>query len=111
MLFDFGDATSPDGHRMPTTVATQALFVMNSPLVEREAKAVADRVLKTKKDSSRIEEAYMQILDRRPDADEIDKGLTYIQSLQHKWSDIDQVKAWQSFCHALMASNEFLYVY
>jgi hypothetical protein len=37
-LFDFGDATSPEGHRSPTSVATQALFVMNSPLVIREAK-------------------------------------------------------------------------
>src|ERR1035438_7776075 len=45
-LFDFGDATSPTGKRSPTTVATQALFVMNSPLVEREAKSVADSVLK-----------------------------------------------------------------
>ena len=37
-LFDFGDATTPQGKRSPTTVATQALFVMNSPLVIREAK-------------------------------------------------------------------------
>jgi len=37
-LFDFGDATSPEGKRSPTSVATQALFVMNSPLVIREAK-------------------------------------------------------------------------
>ncbi len=111
MLFDFGDATSPEGHRNPTTVATQALFVMNSPLVEREAKALADRVLKQKKDATRIEEAYVAILDRRPAPGEIDAGLTYIQSLRRKWNDIDEPKAWQSFCHALMASNEFMYIY
>ena len=45
-LFDFGDATTPEGHRSPTTVATQALFVMNSPLVIREARNMADSVLK-----------------------------------------------------------------
>jgi len=111
MLFDFGDATSPEGKRNPTTVATQALFVMNSPLVDREAKALADRVLKDKKDARRIEEAYLAVLDRRPDASEIDAGLTYMQGLRRKWSDIDEEKAWQSFCHTLMASNEFLYVY
>jgi hypothetical protein len=112
MLFDFGDATSPEGHRNPTIVATQALFVMNSPMVNREAKNLADRILKaTPKDSLRVEEAYMQILDRRPDASEIDKALSYIQSLHKKWGDIDEPKAWQSFCHALMASNEFMYVY
>ena len=112
MLFDFGDATSPEGKRNPTTVATQALFVMNSPLVNREAKALADRVLKQeKKDSRRLDEAYVAILDRHANASEIDAGLSYIQSLRRKWNDINEAKAWQSFCHALMASDEFLYVY
>jgi cytochrome c553 len=105
MLFDFGDATSPEGHRNPTTVATQALFVMNSPLVQREAKALSDRILKqNKKDSARIDEAYLAILDRHADPTEIDKALSYINTL-------GEAKGWQSFCHALMASNEFIYVY
>jgi hypothetical protein len=112
MLFDFGDATSPEGKRNPTTVATQALFVMNSPMVDREAKALADRVLaQSKADTRRLEEAYVAILDRRPDPSEIDMGLTYMQNLRRKWKDINEEKAWQSFCHALMASNEFIYVY
>ncbi len=111
-LFDFGDATSPEGKRMPTTVATQALFVMNSPLVEREAKSLSTRIMaQNKSDSRRIEDVYMAVLDRRPDPSEIDAGLTYIQSLGKKWSDIGRDRAWQSFCHALMASNEFMYVY
>ena len=112
MLFDFGDATSPEGHRNPTTVATQALFVMNSPLVNREAKELAERLMKQdKKETKRVEAAYVAILDRRPAPAEIDAGLTYMQNLRHKWNDIDEAKAWQSFCHALMASNEFLYIY
>jgi hypothetical protein len=112
MLFDFGDATSPEGKRNPTTVATQALFVMNSPMVDRESKALADKVLaQNKTDTKRLEEAYVAILDRRPDPSEIDMGLTYMQNLRRKWKNINEEKAWQSFCHALMASNEFIYVY
>ncbi|MES1262601.1 MAG: PSD1 and planctomycete cytochrome C domain-containing protein [Acidobacteriota bacterium] len=111
-LFDFGDATSPEGKRSSTTVATQALFVMNSPMVIREAKALTDTVLKQEKqDRRRLEELYIRILDRHPDPDEIDKGLTYVQSLHRKWNEIDEEKAWTSLCHALMASNEFIYVY
>jgi hypothetical protein len=111
-LFDFGDATSPEGHRSPTTVATQALFVMNSPLVIREATHVADTVLKQQKqDKRRVEEIYLRVLDRRPDANEIDQGLTYLSSLRRKWNDIDEEKAWTSLTHALMASNEFIFVY
>jgi hypothetical protein len=111
-LFDFGDATTPEGHRNPTTVATQALFVMNSPVVIREAKNVADTVLKQEKqDKRRVEEIYLRVLDRRPDANEIDKGLTYLTSFRHKWNQIDEETAWTSLTHALMASNEFIFVY
>jgi hypothetical protein len=63
------------------------------------------------KETKRVEAAYVAILDRRPAPAEIDAGLTYMQNLRHKWNDIDEAKAWQSFCHALMASNEFLYIY
>jgi len=111
-LFDFGDATTPDGKRSSTTVATQALFVMNSPLVIREAKSLTDAVLKQEKqDKRRMEEIYLRVLDRRPDANEIDRGLTYMQSFRKKWNDIDEEKAWTSLTHALMASNEFMFVY
>jgi hypothetical protein len=111
-LFDFGDATTPDGHRSQTTVATQALFVMNSPLVIREATRVARSVLgHEKQDKRRVEEIYLRVLDRRPDANEVDQGLSYLSNLRHKWNDIDEEKAWTSFTHALMASNEFMFVY
>jgi hypothetical protein len=111
-LFDFGDATSPEGHRSSTTVATQALFVMNSPLVIREAKNIADSVMKQqKRDKNRVEQIYLRVLDRRPDPNEIDSGLTYLASLRQKWNQIDEEKAWTSLTHALMASNEFIFVY
>jgi hypothetical protein len=111
-LFDFGDATTPDGKRSSTTVATQALFVMNSPLVIREAKSLTDDVLKNQKlDKRRMEEIYLRVLSRRPDGGEIDKGLTYVHSLHQKWNQIDEAQAWTSLTHALMASNEFIFVY
>ena len=85
---------------------------MNSPLVIRTAKSIADSVLaQQKQDKSRLEEIYVRILDRPPDPKEIDLGLTYVQSLRQRWSEIDEGKAWQSLCHALMASNEFIFVY
>jgi hypothetical protein len=111
-LFDFGDATSPEGHRSSTTVATQALFVMNSPLVIREASHVTDSVMKQEKqDKRRVEEIYLRVLNRRPDASEIDSGLTYMAGLRQRWNQIDEEKAWTSLTHALMASNEFIFVY
>jgi hypothetical protein len=85
---------------------------MNSPLVIREATHIADSVLKQQRqDKRRVEEIYLRVLDRRPDANEIDGGLTYLASLRQKWSRIDEEKAWTSLTHSLMASNEFIFVY
>jgi hypothetical protein len=93
-------------------VATQALFVMNSPMVIREADHLTVSVLKQEKlDRRRVEQIYLRVLDRRPDANEIDQGLTYLADLRRKWSTIDEEKAWTSFTHVLMASNEFIFVY
>jgi hypothetical protein len=93
-------------------VATQALFVMNSPMVIREARNLATTVIKEQKqDKHRIEEIYLRVLDRRPDPGEIDRGLTYISGLRRKWNTIDEAQAWTSLTHALMASNEFIFVY
>jgi len=111
-LFDFGDATTPDGKRSSTTVSTQALFVMNSPLVIREAQSLAEKVLKQEKvDQRRVEEIYVRVLNRRPDANEVDQGLSYLAGLRRRWNQIDDERAWTSLTHALMASNEFMFVY
>ena len=111
-LFDFGDATTPDGHRSSTIVATQALFVMNSPLVIREANHLTSNVLKQEKlDKRRVEEIYIRVLDRKPDPSEIDRDLTYVASLRQKWDAISEEKAWTSLTHVLMASNEFIFLY
>ncbi len=111
-LFDFGDAATPEGHRSSTTVATQALFAMNSPMVNREAKNVADAALKQEKqDKRRMQEIYLRVLDRRPDANEIDQGLSYMANFRRKWNQIGEEQAWTSLTHALMVSNEFIFIY
>ncbi len=111
-LFDFGDAATPEGRRSSTTVATQALFAMNSPLVNREAKNVADAALRQQKqDKARMQEIYLRVLDRNPDAAEIDQGLSYMAGFRRKWSDISEEQAWASLTHALMVSNEFIFIH
>ena len=113
MLFDFGDATSPEGKRNPTTVATQALFVMNSPMVDREAKALADRALaqNEKPIPGVSKKSIWRFSTGVPTrAKSIWASLT-CRTCAASGTDINEEKAWQSFCHALMASNEFIYVY
>jgi hypothetical protein len=106
--FDFGDATTASEGRTRTNVAPQALFMMNSKFVVDRAKAFADRLLAVNaKDSERIERAYLMALTRKPEPAEVDEALSYIGEMEKRR---DRATAWQSFCHVLMSTNEFLYL-
>ena len=62
-------------------------------------------------DAQRIERAYLMVLTRRPDGSEVDTALTYIGGLAKQLGKPDaQLTAWQSLCHVLMSTNEFLYL-
>ena len=110
-LFDFGDATNPSGKRGSTTVATQALFMMNSPFVMEQARAAAQRLLADRpREGERIEGLYLAALSRFPDGAERDRAMTYLHDLRQKFDDFDESEAWQSLARVLLASNEFIYV-
>jgi hypothetical protein len=112
--FDYGDATTPGEGRGRTNVAPQALFMMNSRFITEAASGFAKRLLgdaELSGDTARIERAYLMVLTRRPDASEVDEALTYIADLEKKLGSSDaHATAWQSFCHVLMSTNEFLYL-
>jgi Protein of unknown function (DUF1553) len=111
-LFDFGDGATSMPKRPLTNVAPQALFMMNSEFVAERSRNMAQELLDNAamSDSDRIEQAYLRTLNRRPDAEEIDAGLSYMSSLRKKFSTIDNLGAWESLCRILIASNEFIYV-
>ncbi|MCU1258021.1 MAG: Protein of unknown function (DUF1553)/Protein of unknown function (DUF1549)/Planctomycete [Bryobacterales bacterium] len=110
-LFDFGDATTEMGKRSLTNVAPQALFMMNSEFVSERAKNIAKTLLDDGKltNRDRLEQIYLKVLDRKPEAAEIDSAFTYMDSLKQKFKVAD-LDAWQSFCHILLGSNEFMYL-
>ncbi len=111
--FDFGDATTSSDGRTRTNVAPQALFLMNSQFVNDRARGVATKMLEheTLSEAARIRQMYLKIFCREPDNAEIDSALSYIASLKERLSKQDsQLTAWTSFCHVLLAANEFLYI-
>ncbi len=112
-LFDFGDATTTNGKRVVTNVAPQALFAMNSEFVAERSKRLASQLLTGPQasDSARLERAYLRTVNRKPAAEEIDAGLSYISSFERRFGgESARAKAWSSFCRILLASNEFIYV-
>jgi len=105
--FDFPEPSEPHGQRDVTTVATQALFLMNSPFVAGHAKAASDRMLKNyAADKDRIQRAYEEVLGRLPNAKEIDQSLSYVGSVKGKDGEAG---AWAKLYQALFASAEFRY--
>ncbi len=111
-LFDFGDATTTTGKRPLTNVAPQALFMLNSEFLGERSGNLARQILAAKSaPAERIELAYLRALNRKPEAEEIDGGLTYLAAFQQKYpGDKAESGAWQSLLRALMASNDFIYV-
>jgi hypothetical protein len=80
--FDFAspDTTSPQ--RFSTTVPQQALFLMNSPFVVQQAKALLERpeVKACRSENERIEQLYRLAFLRSPEADEVKLGHQFLQT-------------------------------
>ena len=78
--FDPVDQTLVSGQRESTTVPTQALFMLNSAFVSREADAFARRLLAEKghSDSDKIRLAWQLVLNRSPERGEVARSRKFI---------------------------------
>ena len=107
-----------NAHRSITTVAPQALYVMNSPFVLEQAKAFAAQLMgmKTLSEADRVKLAYMKAYSRPATADEAQKCQNFLSKYADSLSPGEpdaakrRQKAWESLTQIILASNEFLYV-
>jgi hypothetical protein len=103
-VFDFAEQGLVTGSRDTTTVAPQALYLLNDPFVRQQSAALAGRLLRdTLDDAGRVRTAYRLALGRSPAAHETERALRYI-------ADYAGEGAWASFSQALLASAEFRYI-
>ncbi len=112
-LFDFGDATTLSGKRTLTTVAPQALFMMNSDFIAERAKLLAESAEKQSSDpQARVKALYRRILNREAGGGEVDGALSYVKSFQDKYAANKRTDsdAWFSLVRILLSSNEFIYL-
>lgn len=116
-LFDATDATVPSGDRATSTVATQALFSLNSDLMLDVAKALATQTSGLPGDDrARIEHLYLRCFGRRPADDEVLRATSFVarfaEPLQATGMSIKDAReqGWQALCQSLLATNEFVYV-
>jgi cytochrome c553 len=116
-VFDFPEPSMIYGSRDVTTVATQALYMMNSDFVTTQSAAFAQRLLSEDDltDAERIDRAWLTALARLPSETERNDALAFLGETSESFETSEpeksrQQKAWTSLAQSLFASAEFRYV-
>ncbi|MGV3720520.1 MAG: PSD1 and planctomycete cytochrome C domain-containing protein [Actinomycetota bacterium] len=115
-LFDFVDPAVLESNRNSTTVAPQALFWMNSPLVSESAATLAGKLLARSDldDAGRISQLHVTLYGRPATPQELLRGRSALIRLASGSLDLDPAKrrtqAWAWYAHALISANEFIYL-
>jgi hypothetical protein len=103
--FDFPDPNLVGGRRNASTVATQALLLMNGPFVLDQARHAA-RVTEGMDDAARVERAYRVALGRPPTGKEREVALGFVRGAKEG----KRAASWERFYQALFGSIDFRYV-
>jgi len=118
-VFDFTQPGEFAGRRSTTTVPTQALFLMNGPLLKNRAREVAERMLReVASEPDRLPYLWRLVLGREVSDDEQAGARQLLEQLRQELSgggDVTppeiELRTWSELCHALLASNEFLMLF
>lgn len=109
--FDFPDPTMPTGSRNSTTVAPQALFLMNSDLVMNAASQLAKTLIDRSADNdTRIQRLYRVVLGREPMADEVLLATAFLEEGAIVKSELFERERWMRLCHSLLLCNEAIFI-
>jgi len=122
--FDFADTTQPVSQRNISTVAPQALALLNNDFVHGMSKAFAERVQREggSDSATQIDRAWWLALSRAPSEGERAKALQHFAAQRQILAEqanaagnpLDEQaadrQALESLCHVLLNLNEFIYV-
>ena len=107
--FDFADTEATAAERPQTTVPQQALFVLNAPFVQEQARQTAAVAWNgASDDAARIELLYRRILSRSPTSDERELALRYLS--EALTTSTEKLTPWDRLAQVLLLTNEFLFV-
>jgi hypothetical protein len=116
--FDFPQMNPNCLERRDSTVAPQALYLMNNARVEQLAGEFAKRVAAEvgPDPAARVERVNRIALGREPSQDETAAGVEALRTFAAEWTKVGtppegaRQKALASYCHAVVNSAGFLYV-
>ena len=101
--FDSADSAVSDGNRRSSTVAGQALYLMNSELMHESSKSLAEIVI-SQDSPNPTSWLINHLLGREATEKECLQGEKFVNDYG------DEKEAWSAFARVLFSSNEFLYI-
>ena len=120
-FFDFPQPAQYIGGRPTTAVASQALFLLNGPLLREAAASLAAELLADEalaNDEARLNLLFRRVLNRPCTPAESDGAKAFLTEAASanappqdgsSATDFGSDAAWRQLAHALLASNEFLF--
>lgn len=116
-LFDAADPNVSTSERFVTTTPTQALYLMNSPFVHEQSRALARRLLaKPATDGERIAEIVEGATGRVPPAESIAAQQQFLERYRTGTASLSvppeqrEELAWAALARVFLTSNAFLFV-
>lgn len=107
--FDFPDPAVITGRRNVSSVTPQALYLMNSELVHKSSRALAEILLGDTREAGNKDRAswlILHLLGREATTAERERGEIFAGA----YGKDENSAAWAAFTRALFATNEFLYI-
>ena len=110
-VFDFANSSLVTGRRTLSTVAPQALFMMNHPFVRTQARLAAERLLGDShpKEADRIDHAYLRVLGRHATEAEVSLSQEFLKAVIDT-TENGRVEAWTQMLQSLFSTIDFRYL-
>lgn len=107
--FDLADTDQSCPVRFATTQPTQALGLLNSDFMQKQAARFAELLAQEKTTTGQVQLGLSRACQRSPTEDEIRNGIVLIEKLQTK-EGLSANQALQYFCLVALNLNEFIYL-
>ena len=112
-LFDQPVPDEVNSARNTSTLASQALYLMNGQRSQATAAAVVERLFKDEElrsDDAKLERLYLTVLARPPTSEELQRDKQFLAKLaRENDSEREMQRAWNGLCLSLLMSADFLY--
>jgi hypothetical protein len=105
--FDYPTPFSTMGRRGVSNVPSQALILLNNPLVHQLSTAWAKRLLTETNPENRLQLLYRMAYARLPSMDELKIAKDFLSEAGTAQSELD---SWTQLAHAVLNTKEFIFI-